>query len=138
MIQDKDLDQLLASYPVREPQDDSAFMTRLERHLDAVDCARAYYTAEISKQRRHSKTIFIAGLVIGVICASLTMILPSPVDLIALNIKSQFSMLVMTYLPYFLMFICAMSIICGIISIINTKEESSILRKLLPNPSVQR
>lgn len=122
MIQDKELDMLLASYPVAEPRDGNLFMEQLQHRLDAIDFAKAYHKAEMQKARQRAVWAFGIGTVAGLIMAVIAIILPSPIELLALGIHSNIMLSLMEYLPYVFMFFCAVILCYGIIEFINNQE----------------
>ncbi len=121
MIQDKELDMLLASYPVAEPRDENLFMEQLQHRLDAIDFAKAYHKAEMQKARRKAVWAFGIGTVAGLFMAIIAIALPSPIELLAFGIHSKIMLFLMEYLPYVFMFFCAILLCYGIIEFINNQ-----------------
>ncbi len=131
MIQDKDLDMLLESYPVAEPQDENLFMEQLQHRLDAIDFAKAYHKAEMQKARSRAFWAFAVGIAAGLIMTIIAIAMPSPIELLAFGIRSHTMLLIMEYLPYVFMFLCAIILCYGIIEWNNNQGSETYKSMLL-------
>ncbi len=123
MIQDKELDALLTTFQPAEPTDSAEFMSEFEKRLNAIDIALAYHKAEMQKAHKKAVWAFATGTVAGLILAIIALALPSPVELLAFSIHSRFTLTLLEYIPYVMMFLCATSITFGIIEYMNRKED---------------
>ena len=123
MIQDKELDALLTTFQPVEPTDSAEFMSEFEKRLNAIDIALAYHKAEVQKAHKKAVWAFATGTVAGLILAIIALALPSPVELLAFSIHSRFTLTLLEYIPYVMMFFCATSITFGIIEYMNRKED---------------
>ena len=127
MIEDKELDALLTTFQPAEPTDSAEFMTELEKRLNAIDLALAYHKAEVEKAQKRAAYAFAAGTVAGLILAIIALALPSPVELLAFSVHSRFILTCLEYIPYIMMFFCAVSISFGIIEFMNRREDMEAL-----------
>ncbi len=123
MIEDKELDALLTTFQPAEPADSAEFMIEFEKRLNAIDIALAYHKAEVQKAHKKAVWAFATGAVAGLILAIIALALPSPVELLAFSIHSRFTLTLLEYIPYVMMFFCAASISFGIIEFMNRSED---------------
>ena len=89
MIDDKQLDSLLASYhPAKEAPAD--LLAQLQKSMDAADLTEEYNRREERCHRRHVAVSFAAGIIVGILTAFAIWHLPPPAEFMqALHIHSE-------------------------------------------------
>lgn len=89
MIDDKQLDTLLASYhPAEEAPAD--ILAQLQKSMDAADLIEEYNRREEQSHRRHVAVSFAAGIIVGILTAIILQHLPTPAELMpTLHIHSE-------------------------------------------------
>ena len=126
MISDKEFDELFADF---HPQmnDDKAFVESVSRKLEAIDMVKQYQKAQICKYRKRAILTFVIGVVIGIFMMVIAVLLPSPMDLFVISVKSDFIRMLIENMKYVVMLICAFALFYGIYSIIATHDDLKLL-----------
>lgn len=128
MIDDKELDRLLAAYQP-EIQGEKDFMQMLGHKMDAVDMVMQYRAREVKANQRRATVCFVAGVVVGVLFVFVSLLLPSPIEVIQFSVHSymlDFMLMGLRYLP---LGICLGLSLYGIISIVRARELKKELRE---------
>ena len=116
MINDKELDTLLAGYKP-ELRQEADFMQQLARRMDAVDMVMEYKAREMRLSRRRAAMAFVAGALAGIFFTFLTLLLPSPVELLGLTIHSAALHFLISNLPYFILALCISLLVYGVVGL---------------------
>lgn len=122
MIDDKKLDELLASYkPV--VNGDDRFMKDVNRRLDAIDYALKYRDMQMRQYRRKALFCFVAGAIVGVLMTVAVILLPSPAELFVFSVKSKILLAVIDNLHYVILSVCALMLVYGLYGVMATRED---------------
>ncbi|MGN0234226.1 MAG: hypothetical protein ACI4B5_07400 [Bacteroidaceae bacterium] len=128
MIDDKELDSLLSAYKP-EIQGEKDFMQMLGHRMDAVDMVMQYRAHEVKANQRRATACFVAGVVVGVLFVFVSLLLPSPVEIIQLSIHFYMLDFLLGNLHYMVLAICLGLSLYGVIGILRARDMKQELRE---------
>ncbi|MGN1256398.1 MAG: hypothetical protein ACI4UA_04445 [Bacteroidaceae bacterium] len=128
MIDDKELDSLLSAYKP-EIQGEKDFMRMLSQKMDAVDMVMQYKAREVKANQRRATVCFASGVVVGVLFVLVSLLLPSPIEMIQLSIHSYLLDFLLGNLHYLALAICLGLSLYGVIGILRARDMRQELRE---------
>ena len=132
MIKDKALEELfLAQKPVFG--DNTDFMARLTKRLDAVEFVKQHQEATLRRYKLAMVAAFVVGIISGAITIAFVLSTPADVPLFTLKVQNGFllwfadnSRVIVATALALLMSVGIMSIINNVIDIVNLRRRLSV------------